>query len=208
LGDYLAHGARRVRLLRSFYIPERNHPLPLDDGERRKWGSDVVFVGHFENDGRLELLEAIAAAGYDLRIWGFEWEEPMRRSAVLRGLPPPVYLGGDAYNRVLNASKIVLCFLSTINRDTYTRRCFEVPASGAFLLSQYSDDLATLFAEGVEADFFRNRDELLAKIGRWLADDGARRAVADAGRRRVQRDGHDVVSRMAEAVRVLEMETS
>jgi hypothetical protein len=204
LGDYRARGARDARMLRSFYIPERSHPLQLDDDERRRLGSDVVFIGHYEDDGRLELLEAVAAAGFDLRVWGFQWEKPMRRSAVLRKLPPPRYLAGDAYNRVLNASKIALCFLSAINRDTYTRRCFEVPAAGTLLLSQDSADLRTLFREGVEAAFFRDRDELLSKIAYYLHDDAARRAVAERGRRRVEADGHDVVSRMAEAVRAIQ----
>lgn len=202
--EYLAHGARRARMLRSFYIPERNHPIRLDEAEREEWGSDVVFIGHFEDDGRLELLEAVAAAGYDLRLWGYGWEAPLKRSSALRRLPPAPYLDGQAYNRVLNASKIALCFLSKLNRDTYTRRCFEVPASGTFLLSEYSDDLATLFVEGVEAELFRDRDELLATIGHYLADDEARQAVAAAGRRRVVADGHDVVSRMAEALQAIE----
>lgn len=204
LADYRARGARNVRMLRSFYIPERNHPLPLEAAERQRIGSDVVFIGHYEDDGRLALLEAVAEAGLDLRIWGFQWEKPMRRSAVLRRLPAPEYLQGDAYNRVLNASKIALCFLSTINRDTYTRRCFEVPASGTMLMSQDSADLRTLFREGEEAAFFRDKDELLAKLAYYLQDDAARGAVADAGRRRVAADGHDVVSRMAEAVRAIE----
>ena len=47
-------------------------------------------------------------------------------------------------------------FFSRLNRDTYTRRCFEIPAAGTLMLCDYSDHAATLFAPGREADFFRD----------------------------------------------------
>jgi spore maturation protein CgeB len=163
-----------------------------------------VFAGHHEDDGRTEMLEAVIEAGLDLRIYGPEWEGAFRKSAILQRLSPPQYLGNESYNLVLNASKIVICFLSTLNRDTYTRRCFEVPAAGAFLLSQYSGDLATLFTEGKEIAFFRNAAELVEKIRHYLAHDDERRAIARAGRERVQRDGHDVVGRMREMLSLID----
>jgi spore maturation protein CgeB len=73
-----------------------------------------------------------------------------------------------------------------------------------FMLSQYTDDLASLFREGDEAEFFRSKEELLDKIKYYLKHDHIRRAVADAGYRRLLRDGHDVVSRAREFVNVIE----
>jgi spore maturation protein CgeB len=100
----------------------------------------------------------------------------------------------------LCGARIALCFLSKLNRDTYTRRCFEIPASGTLLLSEYSDDLAGMFREGVEADYFRSPEEMIEKIRCYLDDDALRRRVAAAGRLRVVDDGHDVVSRMAQVI--------
>jgi spore maturation protein CgeB len=87
-----------------------------------------------------------------------------------------------------------------LNQDTYTRRCFEIPATKTMLLSEYSDDLATLYREGVEAEFFRSPQELTAKLRRYVPDEARRRSVAEAGYRRVVADGHDVISRMGQVI--------
>ena len=68
------------------------------------------------------------------------------------------------------------------------------------LLSEYSDDLATLYREGVEAEFFRSTDELIAKLHRYVPDAALHRRVAEAGYRRVVADGHDVISRMRQVI--------
>lgn len=202
LDDYSRHGARQVRLLRSWYTPERNHPARLNAEERDRFGCDVVFVGHYENDGRMRLLERVVRAGLDLKLFGpgYDWDPVIRRSAVLRHLAPVRLVWGRDYNRALCGAKVGLCFLSKLNRDTYTRRCFEIPASGTLLLSEYTDDLATLFREGAEADFFRSDDELIAKLHRYVQDDGLRERVAAAGHRRVVADRHDIVSRMQDVL--------
>ncbi|MEQ1844976.1 MAG: glycosyltransferase [Nitrospira sp.] len=196
--NLLLAGAKRVELLRSWFIPERNHPVTLTDGEYRRYGSDVVFVGHYESDERVAYLEEVVRKGWRLRLFGpgYDWDPVVHRSAQLRGLEPVRLVWGEEYNLALCGAKIALCFLSKLNRDTYTRRCFEIPATRTLMLAEYTDDLATLFREGEEVEFFRNREEMIAKISRYLSDEERRLAVAEAGYRRVLADGHDVASRM------------
>ena len=196
--DFRTVGARRVELLRSWYVVERNHPTPLTDSDRRQYESDVVFAGHYEDDGRLEHLEAVAAAGYRLRIFGpgYDWDPVLKRSSVLAGHVPVRLVWGEDYNRALCGGKIALCFLSKLNRDTYTRRCFEIPATRTMMLAEYSLDLATLYSEGRDVELFRSADELIGKIKFYLQHEDKRLAVATAGHESVIRDGHDVASRM------------
>ena len=198
LAEFQAAGARRVRMLRSWYMPQRNHPVQLDAADQERYGCDVVFIGHHEPDQRTALLEAAARAGVDLKLFGHapDWNPVLARSPALRHLSPVHVVWGNDYNKALCGAKIALCFLSKLNRDTYTRRCFEIPASGTMLLSEYSDDLASLYSPGVEADYFRDAASLVAQLHRYLADDALRQSVAAAGARRVREDGHDVVSRM------------
>jgi len=200
LVDFEQAGARRVRLLRSWFIEERNHPVVLSDADRSRYECDVVFVGHYEPDGRVEMLERIVNAGFRLRLFGpgYYWDPVIAKTPTLAHLYPIRLVWGEDYNRSLCGAKVALCFLSKLNRDAYTRRCFEIPATQTVLLSEYSDDLATLFREGIEADFFRTVDELIAKIGLYVGDDARRGAVAAAGHARVYADRHDVVSRMAQ----------
>ena len=203
LDDFRRAGARRVELLRSWYIRERNHPVVLAEGEQARHSCDVVFVGHFEPDHRLGCLEAIANEGWRLRLRGpgYEWDKIVRHSEVLRPQLPVHLVWGEEYNRALCGAKIALCFLSKLNRDTYTRRCFEIPATGTMMLAEYTEDLATLFREGEEVEFFRSQEEMMEKIAHYLSDDVRRLAVAEAGHRRVVADGHDVVSRMRQVVK-------
>jgi len=198
LSELAAAGARRVYWLRSWYMPGRNHQVALDPADRARYGCDVVFVGHHENDGRTRMLEAIVEAGIDLRLFGpgYDWDPVLERSPALRRMIPVDLVWGEAYNKALCGAKIALCFLSKLNRDTYTRRCFEIPASGTMMLSEHSEDLVSLYTPGVEADYFNNSEDLVAKLRRYLADDALRLKVAAAGAKRVRADGHDVVSRM------------
>jgi hypothetical protein len=198
LDEFKAAGARRVELLRSWFIPERNYPVELSSDDRRRFECDIVFVGHYEPDGRLEYLEEIVRRGWRLRIFGpgYEWDDVIRGSTLLRDQAPVRLVWGQDYNRALCGGKVALCFLSRLNRDTYTRRCFEIPASGTVLLSEYSDDLAGLFEPDREAVFFRNAQEMCDKLEYLIAEDTQRKMVADAGRRRVWKGGHDVLSRI------------
>ncbi|WP_136514304.1 CgeB family protein [Geomonas edaphica] len=189
-------GAQRVELLRSWFIPERNRPVQLTPEEQKKFVCDVVFAGHYEPDGRDALLELILREGFNLKLFGPEWNLISQRSQLLRQLAPIVPLRGEDYNKALCGAKIALCLLSKLNRDTYTRRCFEIPAAGTFMLAEYSEDLASMFQEGVEAEFFRSTEELLEKLRYYLHHKEERQAVAVSGYHRVIADGHDVVSRM------------
>lgn len=68
------------------------------------------------------------------------------------------------------------------------------------MLAEYTDDLASLYLEGEEAEFFRSPAEMTEKIQRYLTDDALRRKVAVGGLRRVHDDGHDVDSRMRQVL--------
>ena len=202
LDDFRKIGAQRVELLRSWYIPEVNHRVDLLEIDKVRYECDLVFIGHYENDGRLEYLEEIVKSGYKLRIFGpgYEWNSLLAKSLVLKHLVPVHLVWNEEYNKALCGAKIALCFFSKLNRDTYTRRCFEIPAAGTLLLSEYSDDLASLYQAGQEAEFFKNKEEMIQKINLYLRNDDLRRSVALNGNQRVIRDGHDVVSRMSKVL--------
>lgn len=198
-------GARRVELLRSWYVPDRNYPIELTKNERDEYECDVVFIGHLENDDRLEFLEAIAKDNHLLKIYGpgYDWDPVLSKSYLLASQVPVRLVWGGEYNKILNGAKIALCFLSKLNRDTYTRRCFEIPASGTLLLSEYTDDLANLYEEGEEIAFFRNKKDMLDKIKYYLADSAARDKLARNGRAKVVAAGHDIDSRIEGVLKLI-----
>ncbi len=202
VAEFKALGARNVRLLRSWYVPERNHPVVLSEEDRRRFECDVVFTGHYEDDGRRQCLEEVVRRGWKLNLFGHDygWHIVISKSPELRPFMPLRTVWGEDYNKAICGARVALCFLSKLNRDTYTRRCFEIPASGTLMLAEYTEDLAGLFKAGEEADFFRTPSELAEKLDTYLRNEALRARVAEAGRRRVALDGHDVESRMRSVI--------
>src|SRR5690606_22474188 len=118
-------------------------------------------------DGREIFVEKMIKSGIEFKILG-NWDEiAMKSKWPKRFFDKPVY--GDAYRKTLASAKIGLCFLSTHNRDGYTRRCFEIPAIGTLLLSQSTPELKELFIEDEEAVFFTDPEEMIYKIQKLLA---------------------------------------
>jgi hypothetical protein len=203
IADFVDAGARSTSLMLPWFVPAVHHRYALSDHERARYGCDAVFIGHYEDDGRLDCLETLAESGVQLRIFGpgsgfpgHDWDGPLRSRPALRHLAPTSMLWGVDYGKALSAAKIGLCFLSRRNRDVYTRRCFEIPATSTLMLSEYSDELGALFQEGIEADYFRSPGELALKARHYLDDQDSRQRVAERGRCRVIADGHDVDSRI------------
>lgn len=205
IADYQQHGAQSVQLLRSYFIPEVDYPVPQCEIPDR-FKCDVVFAGHYEDDGRVGMLEAICDAGFKLNLFGGGWNAALpklRKSSPLLSLFPIKGVADIDYRYAICGSKVALCFLSTLNRDTYTRRSFQIPSMKTAMLSQYTDDLANLYEEDREIVFFRDKAEMLDKLKRLLADEPWRQAVAEAGYAKVYSAGHDINSRMRFFLRFL-----
>jgi hypothetical protein len=204
--DLRQHGGRNIRLLRSYYVPETDFRAEPTENET-DFRSDVLFAGHYEPDGRLEMLEEVAGLDVNFKLFGGTWqlaEDRLRPNGRLRALFPVRALSRADYRKAISGTKIALCFLSKLNGDTYTRRSFEIPAMQTFMLSEYTEDLASLYREGSEAEFFRSKEEMLDKIVYYLKHDDERQSIAANGHRRLLRDGHDVVARARQFVADLE----
>ena len=206
LKDFRNAGVRHTHLLRSWFDPERNYPEKLHSECDYKYKSDVTFIGHYEKDGRLAVLEDVVKRGWDLKIYGpgYEWDKGLEKSKYLRHLAPINLVWGNEYNKAICGAKICLCFLSKLNNDTYTRRCFEIPACGTLLMSEKTADLTNLYAENNEAVFFETLEEFGCKLDQLLGRQDEINRIATNGMSRVWDDGHDIASRMKFFLRTVE----
>ena len=196
--EFYRAGARHVELMRSWFVPEQNFPLISSQIEEKKFGCDIVFIGHYEPDGRISYLEEIERAGWRLKIFGSSgnWNKAVSKSKLLRHHLPIQPVWGQDYNSALGGAKIALCFFSKLNRDSYTRRCFEIPASGTLMLSEFSEDMSLMFAKNKEVVFFADIPEMMRKIKYFMGNPNEREKIAKRGRKRVWLNGHDIDSRV------------
>ena len=111
--------------------------------------------------------------------------------------------GADMY-QALRRSKITLnSHIDMAGREAGNMRLFEATGVGAFLLTDFKDNLHTLFAPEHEVAAWRSVDECLAAIDRYLADEGARSAIAKAGQARTMAQ-HTYRHRVAEILALVD----
>jgi spore maturation protein CgeB len=145
---------------------------------------DVSFVGTVSADHRqrIALLEAVAKR-YDLKLFGSRPQAIPASSPLHRCFQGEVW-GAEMY-QVLQRSRVTLnSHIDLAGREAGNMRLFEATGVGAFLLTDFKDNLHTLFEPEREVAVWRTTDECLAGIDRALADDSSRADIAHAGHAR------------------------
>ena len=145
---------------------------------------DVSFVGSISLDHRqrIALLEAVAER-YDLKLWGNRPQALPASSPLHRCFQGEVW-GADMY-QVLRRSRITLnSHIDLAGREAGNMRLFEATGVGAFLLTDFKDNLDTLFSPDREVAVWRSTDDCLKRIEQYLRDDAGRAEIARAGQAR------------------------
>jgi hypothetical protein len=164
---------------------------------------EVSFVGSVSVDHRqrIALLEAVAER-YDLQLWGSRPQTLPASSPLHRCFKGEVW-GAEMY-QVLRRSRITLnSHIDIAGREAGNMRLFEATGVGAFLLTDFKDNLDTLFEPGREVVAWRSIGDCLNDIGRYLVDHDGRAAVARAGQARTLTQ-HTYGQRAREILRMVE----
>jgi len=157
IGEFIDAGIKHVRWLPLACAPE------LHEGEPGAYDYDVAFVGSMgsaSGDKRRHFIGRVREA-FPNHFIGQYWPHEM----------------ASAYRR----ARIVvnMCLNEDVNM-----RVFEALASGAMLITDHADGLDELFEPGRDLVVYRDEDEALELIARYLADEGARVRIASQGRER------------------------
>jgi spore maturation protein CgeB len=176
--------------------PDFHRPVELTPVERRKFGSQVSFMGAGYPNRRKAFHELV---NYDFKVWGTEWEgdhvlEPLLQLKGARVTP-------EECVKIFNATTINLNLHSSIQADELVTfgdfvnpRTFELAACGAFQLVDKRTLMEEAFAED-ELATFSSIDELIKKIEYFSSRPEERQAFADRARARALKD-HTYAQRM------------
>ncbi|MFN2643546.1 MAG: glycosyltransferase, partial [Burkholderiales bacterium] len=191
---------------------DRIHPLPvygmdlaryrnLYADATRPYNHEVVLVGG-HNARREQFLGRLT--DLPLEIYG-KWGKHAHRGSALQPLVKARGVWGEELLRLYNTSKIVLNITNwdPARYPALNQRVFDVPATGAFLLTDYSLELEEHYRLGEEIVCYRDVDELRDKARFYLAHDAERAAIARRGYERAQ-TLPTIRDRMAEVIRVVE----
>jgi spore maturation protein CgeB len=190
--DVRRAGCPNVAFVRFAYKPSVHFPeSPATAAEAERFRSDVVLVGGADAD-RLPYVEALAGEpALTLALYGGYWN----RYSGLRGYARGFAVGRD-YRLALGASKIALCLVRRANRDGHAMRSLEIPACGAFMLAERTEEHLELYREGQDAAFFETKAELVEKVRYYLSHEEERRRIAHNGFLRVTGGRHTYRDRM------------
>jgi spore maturation protein CgeB len=166
--DYLPVYGMDLSLYRNLHIANYEHEL-------------VLVGGH--NARRAQFVERLL--DLPLEIYG-KWGKHSRGNRALQARLKARGVWGAELLRLYNTCKVAL---NITNWDparyvALNQRVFDVPASGAFLLTDYSPELEQHYRIGEEIVCYRDADDLREKARYYLAHDAERRAIAARGYQR------------------------
>jgi hypothetical protein len=171
------------------HAPRRGTALDVE-----RWHSEVLFVGTWFPERGPFLVELIDL-GVPLTIRGANWQKA-REWPVLKPYFKGGQLKGDDYALALQCAKVNLGLLSKGNRDLHTTRSLEIPALGALLCAERTEEHLAMYREGEEALFWDSAAECAKVCLDVLRDDERRKRIAAAGLARSIVNGYNNESAM------------
>jgi spore maturation protein CgeB len=196
--SYRDAGAAHVEHCGPSYDPRRH--FPVGTAEAAPFIADAAFIGHWENDWRVDCLDALARAGFDVILRGGGWSRAIKGRAIA-AQEPVKHAFGDEYNRIYASVRAGLCFFSKINNDCWTRRALEIVAVGGLLVCERTAEAQAHFADRKEAFFFSSIEELLEIVAELKGDPAKRAQVTAAGYRRLLADQETIDTRASQILR-------
>lgn len=145
---------------------------------------DISFVGSVSVDHqqRIALLEAVARR-YDLKLWGNR-PATLPSSSPLHACFQGEVWGADMYQALMRSRITLNSHIDLTGREAGNARLFEATGVGTFLLTDFKDNLHTLFAPDRDVAVWRSIDDCIVAIDRFMKDGSARDEIARAGQAR------------------------
>lgn len=196
--EYLrSAGCPRVSYLPFAYAPALHYrETPSTAEERSRFSFEVVFAGGADRD-RVPYIGALIKAGFKVGLYGGYWERYPETRLRGRGHADPRTL-----RLAIGGAKVALCLVRRANRDGNSMRTFEVPAIGACMLTEDTEEHREIFGnEGENVVYFRGVEEMVEKAKELLASEGKRKRLAAAAHGLIVRGSNTYGDRLVTMLR-------
>jgi len=198
MSDLASAGCKTVIRCLSAYKPSVHYPEASTTAEeKQRYGCDVAFIGSCD-PARIDYFHTLIRElpNVRLHIYGAGgWE----RYPALRPYTKGIVLGRD-FRIALASAKIALNFIRHKNRDDHSERTFQIPACGAFMLAERTDEQLKLLVADREAAYFQTPQELVERVRYYLNRNAERETIALAGHCRVTTGGNTCKDRLLEII--------
>src|SRR5262249_45708263 len=145
--DVQRYGCKNVVFVPFGFKPSVHFPeKPVTAEEKARFTSDVTFLGGCDRD-RIPFFETLIRAlpNINLHLYGGYWDRHATLCRNYRGFA----IGRD-YRLALGGTKIAINLVRRANRDGHVMRTFEIPACGAFMLADRTEEHLDMFEEDKE----------------------------------------------------------
>ncbi len=134
---------------------------------------DVTFIGTPKSD-RYDIIRYLLEKGVKIKLFGSGWYKYNDLKEVYCG---PI--NENELIDIMNKSKINLCLTKNDYCNPHLKgRFFEIGACKSFALVEYCPRFLDFFEEGKEIISFKNRKDLLKKIGYYIKNEKERGRIA------------------------------
>jgi spore maturation protein CgeB len=185
-------------------VTERLRARGVDTAPDSERPHDTTFVGGVNPNVHAEgtrLLEDVSRRA-GLAVWGYG-SDALPESSPLREGHNGEAWGLDMF-AVLSDSKIAVNrHIDAAEGHANNMRLFEATGAGTLLLTDAGSNLADLFEPGREVVVYDDAEDLVKKVGHYLANEAERVDIARAGQERTLCE-HTYARRIGELARMLE----
>ena len=200
-------GFSNISLLHHSVDPDTFYPMDNIDKE-----IDICFVGKWSHK-RQQVIEALLNVTDNIVIYGRKWVKKNLLNSKIRKCVEGKYIDGSALVKLYNKSRIVLNvtnwgFGEGRKRSGMNMRVLEVPATGAFLLTDGSRDMEAVATPGKHIAVYESMEDCVKLAEYYLSNAAEREAIAKEGclHIRTKYTYSDVVNRIIDTYNNLTVE--
>ena len=192
LEDLYSIGCKKVFYLPFAYQPNIHFPEePASLEEKSQLSSDIIFAGGGDID-RVPYITALLQTGVKVALYGTYWDRFQQTRDHTHG-----QANISTLRKAITCSKVALCLVRRANRDGNSMRTFELPAIGACMLVEETQEHREIFGNNRECVvYFNGTDQMVDQL-KWLLENNDERArLKKAAHERITQGHHTYKDRL------------